>query len=219
MEIDAEEPPRGLCRRAELLEPVAARADSPLWQRIAPVTLRETVAGQAPKQATRVRSAWDEHAWRVLFEMDDARPWATLNRNKDPLWTEEAVEVFLDPVGDLEGYFEVVINPLGALTELVLRRVASGWRKNFSWRLDGLEGRAAQTSTGWCAELLIPFAALGSVRPAAGSPWRVNFLRLDRPNGPGTEAELSAWSPTGLRNFHRAERFGFLDFIAADQAE
>ena len=207
--------PRLRCPR-RTLEPVHADPESAFWQGIAPVELRENVGGGAPAQATRVRSAWDERAWRVLFEAEDARPWATLTRRDGPLWTEEVVEVFFDPVGDLESYFEVEINPLGAVTDLVLRRTLSGWRKDFAWDVAGLASAVRMTAGGWAAELAIPFEGLGAaLRPeAGGSPWRVNFLRVDMPGGPGTTQDLSAWSPTRLRNFHRAEVFGVVEFVA-----
>ena len=206
--------PRLRCAR-RALEPVRAEPESAFWQGIEPVALRENVGGGAPAQGTRVRTAWDEREWRVLFEADDTRPWATLTRRDGPLWTEEVVEVFFDPVGDLESYFEVEINPLGAVTDLVLRRTLSGWRKDFAWDVAGLASAVRMTAAGWAAELAIPFEALGaSLRPEAGrSAWRVNFLRVDMPDGPGTTQDLGAWSPTRLRNFHRAEVFGVVEFV------
>ena len=171
------------------------------------------MTGQAPLQATRVRSAWDDTGWRVLFENDDAHPWATLIERDGPLWTEEVVEVFIDPFGDLESYFEVEINPLGTVVDLVLRRTLSGWRKDFAWHVDGLESAVQRTASGWTAALRIPFESIAAPLPPTGAPWRVNFLRIDRSGGSGTEAELSAWSPTGIRNFHRPERFGTLEFV------
>lgn len=180
----------------------------------APLELRETVTGHPPRQSTTVRVAWDDAHWRVLFEARDARPWATITGRDGPVWTEEALEVFFDPVGDLRGYFEVDVNPLGTVADLVLRRTSSGWRKDFSWAVEGLGAGVTRTPEGWRAELVIPFAALGAGRPGAGTEWRVNFFRIDRPEGPGTDPELSAWSPTGMRHFHRAERFGTLRFDA-----
>ena len=206
--------PRLQCRR-QPLDSVRAEPESAFWQEIEPVELRENVGGGAPTQVTRVRTAWDEREWRVLFEAEDTHPWATLARRDGPLWTEEVMEVFFDPVGDLESYFEVEINPLGTVTDLVLRRTLSGWRKDFAWDVAGLASAARLTAAGWAAELAIPFEALGaSLRPEAGrSAWRVNFLRVDMPAGPGTTQDLSAWSPTRLRNFHRAEVFGVVEFV------
>ncbi len=122
--------------------------------------------------------------------------------------------MFIDPVGDPGGYFEIEINPLGTVADLVLRRTASGWRKDFAWDVEGLVSHVRRTATGWAAELAIPFDALGSEsKPRGGAHWRVNFLRIDRPDGPGSERrELSAWSPTGMANFHRHERFGAVEF-------
>ena len=191
-----------------------ARADAPFWREIEPVSLSEVVTGNPAKQRTRVRTAWDGVEWRVLFEVEDTYPWATFTSRGLPLWEEEVVEVFFDPVGDLESYFEVEINPLGMVKDLVLRRSSSGWKKNFAWTVEDLQSCVRRTAEGWAAELSIPFESLGSLQPAAGSVWRVNFLRIDRPAGPGTDADLSAWSPTGLRQFHRAERFGSVEFTA-----
>ncbi len=206
--------PRLRCAR-RTLEPVRAEPGSACWQGIEPVALRENVGGGAPAQATRVRTAWDAREWRLLFEAEDARPWATLTAHDAPLWTEEVLEVFFDPVGDLESYFEVEINPLGAVVDVVLRRTLSGWRKDFAWDVEGLVSATRMTPGGWAAELAIPFDALGAAaRPEAGrSSWRVNFLRTDMPGGPGTAQDLSAWSPTRARTFHRAEVFGTVEFV------
>ena len=135
---------------------------------------------------------------RVLFEADARAPWATLTERAAPLWTEEVVEVFVDPVGDGLGYFEVEINPLGTVTDLVLRRTASGWRKDFAWNVDGLASHVRRTEEGWVAELSIPFDALGAAFPQSnGTRWRVNFLRI-RPAG-RSPAGNSANSVRGRR--------------------
>jgi hypothetical protein len=206
--------PGGVPRLKTYRAPFGGGEDAGIWAGIEPVSLGEVTTGRPPAQATRVRSAWTTHAWRLLFQMDDANPWATLAVRDGPLWTEEVIEVFIDPVGDLESYFEIELNPLGTVTDLVLRRISSGWRKEFLWQAAGLESQVRLTPGGWEAELSIPFASVSPGEPAAGQIWRVNFLRIDRPLGPGTEAELSAWSPTGRRNFHRPECFGEVEFCA-----
>ena len=123
--------PRIRCTYAGL-PPLAADPANPFWQGIEPVTLRENVTGQAPGQETCIRTAWNDAGWRILFEMGDANPWATLTERDGPLWNEEVAEVFIDPVGDLEGYFEVEINPLGTVVDLVLRRTKAlaAWRSS-----------------------------------------------------------------------------------------
>jgi hypothetical protein len=202
-------PSRMVCTRRTLGD-LTANPDSEFWRDLPSAVLRETVTGSAAKQSTRVQLAWDALECRVLFAVEDSHPWATLTERDAPLYQEEVVEVFLDPVGDLECYFEIEVNPLNTVLDLVLRRNRSGYLKDFAWRCEGLRTAVTKDASGWRAELAIPFLSLTSVPPTNGTLWRANFLRIDRP--PGTERELSAWSPTGRANFHTPERFGFLEF-------
>lgn len=169
------------------------------------------VTEDPPKQGTTVLLAWNSAELRVLFEAADREAWATLRERDTPLYTEEVVELFLDPVGDLESYFEIEVNPLNAVLDLVLRKNRSGYLKDFGWDCEGLRTMVQKSDAGWAAELSIPFRSLLAEPPTQGARWRVNFCRIDRP--PGTPRELSAWSPTGRPNFHTPERFGELEFV------
>jgi hypothetical protein len=172
--------------------------------------LVDNVAGLPPRQATTVHISHDSRCLRIDFHCEDEHPWATIHRHKGPLYEEETVEVFLDPFGDLQCYFEIEVNPINTLLDLMLRRVGKGWRKDLAWQCEGLETSASLTDAGWSATLLIPFAAIAPRAPAPGEVWRANFLRIDRPEG--APRELSAWSPTHLNTFHDCSRFGFLEF-------
>ena len=116
----------------------------------------------------------------------------------------------LDPVGDHECYFEIEVNPLNAVLDLVLRRNRSGYAKDVSWNCEGLRTCVRREAGAWSAEMAIPFRSVAAAPPEPGAMWRANFLRIDRP--PGIPRELSAWSPTGLANFHVPERFGVIEF-------
>jgi hypothetical protein len=157
-----------------------------------------------------VRVAWSERELRVRFEAADSNPAATLTQRDAPLYEEEVVEVFLEPFGDLETYFEIEVNPLNAVLDLMLRRNRSGYLKDTRWQCEGLRTAVTRTVDGWSAELSIPFSSIVLEPPRAGTRWRVNFLRIDRPEH--RERELSAWSPTRVPNFHVPQRFGVLEF-------
>ena len=190
---------------------VASAAGENFWSGIAPVFLRDTATGGEPVQPTWFKTAWTDAELRVLFHATDTDAWATHTAHDAPLYEEEVVEIFLDPTGDLESYFEIEVNPLNAVCDLVLRRTRSGWRKDFGWHCEGLKTSVQKSEDAWITEIAIPFASLGSVLPAAGKPWRANFYRIDRPkNSPW---ELSAWSPTCQPLFHVQEKFGFLEFV------
>lgn len=163
-----------------------------------------------PKQGTSVRVGWDADDLRILFCVDDSHPWATFTERDAPLYKEEVVEVFLDTEADGLGYFEIEVNPNNAVLDACMRKVRNGFRKEFRWRCEGLRTAARLVEGGWCAEMALPFASLSGGTPKKGTRWRVNFTRIDRPEG--LPRELSAWSHTGMDQFHIPERFGWLTF-------
>ncbi|HEX8294888.1 MAG TPA: carbohydrate-binding family 9-like protein [Chthoniobacteraceae bacterium] len=191
--------------------PVSAQAEVEPWLEIPAAALRETARGIPPAQATFVQVGRTEEELRVLFSCEDAHPSATLTERDAALYEEEVVEVFIDSVGDLESYYELELNPLNTVLDLVLRRTRSGYRKDARWDCDGLRTAVQRTAAGWNAELAIPFLSVASAIPQRGDEWRVNFFRIDRP--PNAPRELSAWSVTGRPLFHVPERFGFIGFV------
>ena len=192
------------------LEPVLGKADTEFWQAIPATPLLDTVTGMTPRQPTWFKTAWNENELRVIFHCEDERAWATLRERDAALYDEEVVEVFLDPIGDLESYFEIEVNPLNTVCDLVLRRTRSGYSKDFAWDCEGLRTAVTKAAQSWNAELAIPFESLGAEPVLRRGVWRVNFYRIDRPTvGP---PELSAWSPTGEPRFHVQQRFGLLEF-------
>jgi hypothetical protein len=199
------------CAR-RVLGDLAAEPLAEMWRDVDAHAFHLAADGGVPQQGTRVRSVWDGSEWRVLFEVDDTHVWATFTERGALLYQEEVVEVFVDPVGDFETYFEIEVNPLNAVLEVVARRNRSGYLKDFAWRCDGLRTAVRRTETGWCAELAIPFRSLVADPPQPGASWRANFCRIDRP--PAVERELTAWSSPGRASFHTPERFGVVDFTA-----
>jgi hypothetical protein len=180
------------------------------WDGIECAELQLAENGLKPRQGTQVKAGWDAECLRLFFFAEDSRPWATLTERDAPLYKEEVVEVFLDPVGDLGAYFEFEVNPNNAVLDLCVRKIRSGYRKDFRWRCEGLQTVTRRFEGGWAAELSIPFKSVAGQSPFPRTQWRANFTRIDRP--PTLPRELSAWSPTGRAQFHIPERFGVLEF-------
>lgn len=201
-----------LCSRRELRELTADVTAEP-WSGIMPILFAEAVTGAAPQQGTEVRCAWDANEWRILFHATDSNAWATLTERDASLYEEETVEVFFDPAGDLESYFEIEVNPLGAVLDIVFRKSRSGYKGDRAWDCEGLRTLVRKEAGAWTVELAIPFASVTNAPPPAGARWRVNFCRIDRPSrGGGIPRELTAWSPPLRANFHTPERFGIVEF-------
>ena len=176
--------------------------------------------GAAPDLATRV--ALTDHGERleIRFDCDDPAPWATLRERDAPLWEEEVVEVFLAPGGATPlRYFELEVNPLGALFDAVVDSPHGDrreWKVDRSWSCADLAWSASlrDDGSGWSARLALPWNALASrSTDRALDVWRANFYRIDRPlRSRDARSEFSAWSPTLATpaDFHRPARFGFL---------
>jgi hypothetical protein len=180
------------------------------WSAAGRVYLADNVSGRPPVWGTEVRVGRHQEELLVLFICQDPDPSATFTQRDDPLWEEDVVEVFIDPFGDLDCYFEFEINPLNTVLDVFIRRLRGGLRKDFSWNCEGLRTATGLLAYGWVAGLAIPFKGLGECNL---SRWRINFCRIERPKD--QPRELSAWSPTLAGTFHLPERFGVLDLERA----
>jgi hypothetical protein len=202
--------PEIVCPRTPPWDLYSLDALAGTWANCARFTLRENLSGRPPRWGTEVRIGWSGDFFHGLFLCQDPNPWATKTKRDDALWEEEAVELFLDPFGDSLSYFEIEINPLNTVADLVIRRTRSGLKRDFRWDCEGLSTACGTLAYGWVAAFRIPFLSLGDCHPARCAVWRANFARIDRPKN--EPCELSAWSPTFVKTFHVSRRFGALRF-------
>lgn len=197
--------------------PVPWRSGSWAWAEIPPLPPFQLAdgGGEADLQ-TRVRLCWDDLALHVRFDCMDFDAWGTLRRRDDPIYQEEAVEVFLAPgEADPVRYFEFEVSPLGTLFDATIHNptsVRADMTGDPSWDCPGLQWGAGpgDIRQDWWAWLSIPWSAV-SPSPEPPRIWRANFYRIERPRG--GEPEFSGWSPTLTRpaDFHKPARFGFLE--------
>ncbi len=178
--------------------------------------VRSTDGGE-PTWPTSVALSWNASGLGVRFECRDDRAWATLTKRDAPLWQEEVVEVFLAPgIDDPREYFEIEINPLGALFDARVSNPdddRATMRVDESWDWPGIVWRAGRLDRqhDWWAELVLPWRGLGLGKMPR--LWRANFFRVERPRGiASSDDEYSAWSPSLVdpADFHRPSSFGLL---------
>ena len=166
------------------------------------VRLVDAITGAPPRLSTAVRFGARSGDLLVRFDARHRGVQATLERDNDPLWTEDVVEVFL--AADSRRYFEFEVNPLGARFAARVDSPAGtreGMRvETFSCPRFSAAVRLGEST--WSARLRIPFADLcGGAMPPLFSG---NAFRIDRRSG-----EFSALSPTGADppDFHRRSAF------------
>ncbi len=198
---------------------IDGRADELTWTALDGVGRFENVRG--PEAAlTRSVVAWDDDNLYVLFVCVDENAWGTLTERDAAIWTEEVVEVFLDPDGDGRNYAELEVNPHNVVVDLLIPAPGEGSsQERLAWNIEGLKTAARiQPGEGWTVEIAIPWASLGrtgvTAAPKPGDRWRVGLYRIERPLGPedpDTNRQYLAWSRTE-RHFHEPERFGVIEF-------
>ncbi|MFA7329525.1 MAG: carbohydrate-binding family 9-like protein [Candidatus Delongbacteria bacterium] len=233
------------CRWTDTAPRVDGRPDEPCWA-AAPWTedFVDIRGGDwpAPPLRARARLLWDATHLFVAAELQEPDLWATYDRHDMVVYHEHDFELFLDPDGDNHHYYELEINALGTVWDLLL---TAPYRDDGcavdSWEIPGLQSAVSLDGTlnnpsdrdqGWTVELALPWAVLEETarRPAPprpGDAWRLNFSRvewhLDVVDGayhkrvdPVTSTPLPeenwVWSPQGLVAMHYPERWGLLRF-------
>jgi hypothetical protein len=196
---------------------------------LAPEALGEIGLGDL-KEPTRFRLGWDDTSLYVAFECQwsNQPPGDPDVKGRDgAAWSQECLEVFLDPYGERERYYHVIFNPVanscydarfGFVDDPIsplYGKADTSW--NGDWQYAAHIDRAAKT---WTAEVRLPFAALGVEAPKPGSTWCMNLGRENYVRDPAGSArgkaesiELSLWSPNlEARSFGTPAAFGELVF-------
>jgi hypothetical protein len=183
-----------------------------------PVALRRATDGGLPRLPTRVAAFFDDRHLTILFSATDDFVRTNYDRDDEPLYEDDVVEVFITP-GELTRYYEFEVSPNGAVFDATVDS-PDGSRETMhvdrAWNCTGVVAAVRTVVDAGGAMIIdtllrIPFAALDRNTPVAGETWRANFFRVDRHD---RGDEYSAWQPT-LRDpadFHVPAAFGALRF-------
>jgi hypothetical protein len=216
------------CRKTRKAPAVDGTIDPKVWRLAQAAQLALNDSGKPPLQPTEARMLYDDDFLYAAFHCVDSDAWGALPNRNDPLYLEEVVEVFLDPSGRRRCYVEIEVSPLNVIFEAYILNDprCPPLQGLTQWTCRGLRtavhverettprGRASRY---WNCEMAIPFNQLPDaphVPPKPGDRWRANLYRIDR--APRLD-EHSAWSPTGVLNFHMPEKFGDLLFLTAGE--
>jgi hypothetical protein len=148
-----------------------------------------------PRFRTRVQMLWDDRYLYIGAYLEEPNVWATLTERDSVIFQDNDFEVFIDPDGDSHDYYELEINALNTVWDLLLvRPYRDGGPAVHAWDIKGLKTAVAVLGTlndpsdkdrAWTVEMAIPFDVLKECipgkpeRPAAGDQWRMNFSRVE----------------------------------------
>jgi hypothetical protein len=194
--------------------------DEPDWKRAPMVLLGRSIDGGPTKYRTEARLLWDDEFLYVSFVSQDEDVWSDFTKHDDKIYTQEAVEIFIDADGDGKTYNELEIAPTNATFDAYFPARREGM--DLSWesgmvsavKVDGTLNNPSDVDKSWTAEAKIPIAKLAAVPhvpPRVGDKWRINLYRLDWHTNRKVN-EGSAFSPLYMGDFHNLPRFGWLEF-------
>jgi predicted esterase len=234
--------PQGyVCRRAAAPLVIDGKLDEAAWNTAPWTTDFVDIEGDAkpkPRFQTRAKLLWDDNFLYVGAELQEPHVWATLTNHDSVIFKDPDFEVFIDPVGNTQPYYEFEMNALNTTWDLLLNRpYMDGGKPHDDWEIPGAKtavqvrgtlNQPADTDQGWTVEIAFPWKVLSEHArhagpPAEGEQWRVNFSRVEwqiaitndtYAKVPNTPEDNWVWSPQGVVDMHRPEMWGLVRFTA-----
>lgn len=218
-------PQHYVCYHPEGKIKVDGKLDEPSWQKAQSTVPFSDISGEGfaePAYETTAKMLWDDNYLYVAAWLEEDNIKAVLKQRDTIIYHDNDFEVFLDPDGDGQNYFEIETNAIGTLFDLMLdRSYRTGGNFMIQWdcpgiqlavKRDGTLNKPSDKDKGWAVEMAIPGEALkmNFDNPLkAGACWRMNFSRVEWLK-PGQREENWVWSPTGKIDMHMPDRWSFL---------
>ena len=192
---------------------INGKLDDEPWQKCPTAStgrLRELQTGRQPIYGTSIKTNWIGNNLYFAIRCEDQKgnkPNVATTKNGDQaLWYGDAVEILLET--DSHSYYQIAVNPAGALIDLDRGTDRNNW---FRWDSQA-EVATHVADDHWTVEIRIPIVqdendplhqVIGH-KPTQSLPWHINVCRQRiRKNG----SEYSAFSPTGTTGFHQPMKF------------
>lgn len=182
------------------------KLDETVWQSCPKYKLDQSDSGKITNPTT-VQLAYDANNLYVAFichesnMKDIANQWTHDEERDNSIWTDDCVEIFLDPWGARKQFYQVIVNTSGVIYD--------AFSGNTLWDAD-LKAGVSKHPDKWIAEIVIPFKDL-KVSPKGGEVWLGNFCREEKP-----EKENTTVFPTAT-GFTDPDTFGQIAFEPGDQ--
>ena len=147
------------------------------------------------KYETKVKMLWDDNCFYIGVYLEEKDIWGTITEHDEKIFNDNAFEIFIDPDGSTHNYYEIEINALNTVWDLLMlkpyrdefKSAVSNWElKDFKCEIfyDGTLNDPSDEDQGWYLEMAIPWynfkeLTVNSVPPKNEDQWRVNFLRVE----------------------------------------
>lgn len=193
-----------------------------------------------PRFKTNAKIMWDDKYLYIGAYLNEPNIWGDIKEHDAVVYYNPDFEVFIDPDGDGQNYFEIETNAIGTLFELFVQKPYRAQTRafvTFSWDTPGLKldthhygtlNDARDTDKAWSVEMAIPREAIAAEFDnylKAGNYLRLGFSRVEwqteiAPDGTSSRKKDAegkylpednwTWPATGQIAMHMPERWGYL---------
>ena len=159
-----------------------------------------------PPLKTVAKLCYDDSALYIgiiLYDEQVEKIKATIrNRDNPETWTDDCVEIMLDPYNSGTGYFKFTTNFSAArydekTTNMVI---------DAGWNAEGWQVKTSKDESAWYIELSLPWSDLGA-KPKDGDIWSFDLVRYGYSTG---SFRGVTWSLGG--SYAAPQNFGYLGF-------
>lgn len=163
--------------------------------------------GEKASVRTVARIATDEKNLYLAVEcFDDADTLKNLiaditDHDVDGIWTDDEIELFIDPTNERESYYQIIVNCKGVWWD-AYHEMAND--PDLTWE-PKIQVKTVVGPKSWVVELALPLSAFTHTQKT-GPKWAVNILRNRT-----ASSELIYSTPTKTDTSHSPEQFGTLD--------
>ena len=229
-----------LCKETKSVLSIDGKLDEVDWEKAPWTSLFVDIEGSKkpkPRYETKAKLLYNNEFLYVGITMEEPHIWANLKEKNLPVFRyDNDIEVFIDPNGDHNNYYELEVNAINTIWELSLPKPYKVFGKpkdpdnmegmQSAIHVEGTLNDATDVDTSWTIEIAFPLEGFKkydviNLPPKEGEYWRINFSRVQWQHIlqegkynklPDSKENNWVWSPQHEVNMHSPEKWGFLIF-------
>ena len=163
--------------------------------------LRENKTGVKTEFITSVEYCKTSSGFNFKFSCHDSKLFSAGNKDNDPIFKGDVVEVFMCTGGDLSEYYELEVAPNGTIFFALIKNDGKDITPTYLEKT--FTSEVTITEKGYDCEIFIPFE---SVNYKEDVPVKFNAFRIETEGGI-PDKNLISLNPTLCSTFHKPEKF------------
>lgn len=213
---------QGFAVRTNTPPVIDGKLDEAFWANIPELPTQYALrdGSLASSAKARVRFAFDEENLYMAAVIEQDPGTMNLGPNltgpNAKIWSDESLEVFLNPGSDIRTSYQIIVNRLNTAIQFATRfnQIADTFIIDNAWTWPGLTTATVNGPEQWVTEWRIPWAAIGAKGPSPQI--NLQLMHNDFNNAGGKSSfSHSCWSPASIKPM---SLYGVLDLVDAAPA-